>query len=314
MKQVTTLSLLFVVPLSTSLAWAQGPGPGEATQPAPPVEAPPAPPGDAPADPPAPPPPAEQPPVSQQPPPPAKEPGMGESYGEPDPTGGMGPNEPDEQDSGFPFKRRGQVIFGLEHVAGIYAATSTTKIADPDPFFGDATREEEESFLRISMFGEGGGAFLAPKFGVDVVVAPPLTLGANIYFVTMTTQSESKVGTETMTGPELEASGFGFNPRIGVALGEKPMVWLRGGIAYATASIADSNPSDALNTELDASFTAVSFEAAIGIVSNRGFGIGFGPAVYIPISETRELGGVEATGVEYSSFSWLIAGTGYFAP
>jgi hypothetical protein len=41
---------------------------------------------------------------------------------------------------------------------------------------------------------------------------------------------------------------------------------------------------------------------------------GFGPAVYIPISNTVKIGGVEPTGVEVSSFSWLIAGTGYFAP
>jgi len=215
------------------------------------------------------------------------------------------------------------VIIGFEHLAGVFSTSTTKTLTLNEPvgngsgnFNGSGTSDLTSSTTRFSLFGlDGPGVFTAPKLSVDVVVTSGVTLGGSLYFYSTTTKTGGSVGGVDLKGEELTLSGYGINPRLGFALGAKPIIWLRAGIALASASTPDTDPSDVSNTEVSTATTAVSLEAVLAvIVEDRGIGFGVGPSIYLPISNTLEVGGVEPTGAEFSVSSWMISASGYFAP
>jgi hypothetical protein len=224
-------------------------------------------------------------------------------------------------------------MLGLEHVLGVYSTSFTQEVpASSVDNFEIPGGKTTTSSTRFSVLGvDDPGLFTSPKLALDVAASPPLTLGGSFFFYTTSSSTEVELGGSTEDGnEESTVSGFGINPRIGVALNDEPIFWLRAGIAYAsrTTTYTSTIPSEVgerqFEFETTLSATALSLEAILFYMpEERGFGFGVGPAVYIPVSTSYEAkvsgdGDLNGNGngsdseTEYSVMSWLIAASGYF--
>jgi hypothetical protein len=114
-----------------------------------------------------------------------------------------------------------------------------------------------------------------PRIGVDVFVAPSVSLGAAASFFNISPSSGS-------------FSGFQLAPRVGYAVkaGPRLAIWPRGGITYERAS------TDAGGTTATQSFLALTVEAPFVILVVPRAAIVVGPTLDLGLAGSASAGGV----------------------
>ncbi len=188
-----------------------------------------------------------------------------EGYGPPRPRG----DAPTESD------RTTGPIVGIENLFGYASTVRRTSLE------AGTVRTEQSTF---SFLGGGlGSSYAIPGLSIDGVFGRGVTLGGSLRYVSSTTK---------VSGLSVSVDQFALAGRVGYLSKGRPVaVWPRVGLAYQSVwGSTDSGSEDAESAAVNDvySSTALSLELPI-VFRGTGFGIAFGPALYVPLSGSAEV-------------------------
>jgi hypothetical protein len=134
--------------------------------------------------------------------------------------------------------QRGQFIFGVERVTGLFFDSQKITYTDPD------TNREHEHTFNATTFGllgvDSGSPSALPRFALDYVVASGFTIGGSIVLSTRSLSLEGQGGEKPAAPPTASADGLtlfgGFRAGFAYPFDNTFAIWPRAGLSYASST------------------------------------------------------------------------------
>jgi len=147
--------------------------------------------------------------------------------------------------------QRGQFIFGVERVTGLFFDSQTITYTDT------ANREREHTF-KATTFGllgvDSGSPSALPRFALDYVVASGFTIGGSVVLSTRSLSLEGQGGQKPAAPYTASADGLtlfgGFRAGFAYPFDNTFAIWPRAGLSYAssTTEVTGTNPTTGAST------------------------------------------------------------------
>jgi hypothetical protein len=134
--------------------------------------------------------------------------------------------------------QRGQFIFGIERVTGLFFDAQTITYTD------DETNQEHEHTFNATTFGllgvDSGSPSMLPRFALDYVVASGFTVGGSVVLSTRSLSLEGEGGQPPGAPYSASADGLtlfgGFRLGFAYPFDNTFAVWPRAGLSYASST------------------------------------------------------------------------------
>jgi opacity protein-like surface antigen len=218
--------------------------------------------------------------------------------------------------------RDGNIIISADRLAPIvdYWSSTTT---DTNGSKSTSSRTSI-SLVTSNPLAALGTVYNVPRFGLDGVIGPGVTIGGAAWIYTDLNASNSTTpanGGSSTSFDQPKATYWGVAPRVGyiLAIGDMVSLWPRAGVEYH--DVSSGTVTNNGNTSGGSSFTqlALDVDALLVITPVNHFGITIGPGAAIPLtgntSSTSTIAGQTTTTSRDSAMWWvgLNAGLlGYF--
>ena len=201
----------------------------------------------------------------------------------------------------------GNVILSADRLFGVSSWSSTSSLD-----FAGTHAEAEASGTMVNVLwsntalGSGGGSnhFAMPRLSIDGFVAPNVTLGGSVGFISISGSAKASVkstgspGTSSSSDRDFpDTTAFIVSPRIGgvVMAGERVAFWLRGGITYfhsssesTTTQPSGINGMTSVTTTTTSDGTALTIDPQIVILPADHVGLTIGPAIDVGLGGSTE--------------------------
>ncbi len=187
------------------------------------------------------------------------------------------------------FGSQGQVILSADRLSP-FLSYSRIKI---DQGGGDSTTNSQTS-LSLLWTGEPQDFYDIPRFGVDYVVAPSVTIGGDLFATLPMSSTRSTTQNNTTTSRDgTKLNAFGIAARAGYVMPLAPRVafWPRGGLSYTRVGTSNTQngggPGGGGTTSTTDSQWGLSLEALFVVTAAPHLGIVLGPVLDLPLSGTQ---------------------------
>ena len=200
--------------------------------------------------------------------------------------------------SAAPFGASGQVILSAGRLFGVSAYSAKVE--------GDNNVSITESGTAINLlYGTDAGVagpYSAPRLGFDYIVAPNVSLGGELGFVSRSGTYETKAASTTSSRDLPKLTGFAFSPRFGYIVGINPTlaIWLRAGVTYWSLSseAKEDSGTQTRTTTTTASNFALNVDPQLVISPTSHFAVTLAPVLDLPLSGNLK---IEQSGATSSS-------------
>jgi hypothetical protein len=218
--------------------------------------------------------------------------------------------------------RDGNIIISADRLAPIvdYWSSTTT---DTNGSKSTSSRTSI-SLVTSNPLAALGTVYNVPRFGLDGVIGPGVTIGGAAWIYTDLNASNSTTpanGGSSTSFDQPKATYWGVAPRVGyiLAIGDMVSLWPRAGVEYHDVSSGTVTNNGSTSGGSSSTQLALDVDALLVITPVHHFGITIGPGAAIPLtgkaSNTSTFAGQTTTTSRDSAMWWvgLNAGLlGYF--